>query len=97
MIEKMGGRGLKTNKKGKLQLAEHSAVEGVCHIELKSNSERLLNAMPMTFSSLAKPLQTLTLAKRQKLHRHPGTLFFLIVIVHVHVCLQKFWCEVLIH
>lgn len=58
---------------GKLQLAGRSSVEGVCHIQLKNNSESLLNYMLMIFYSTAKLLQTL--AKRQKPHQHLGDFF----------------------
>lgn len=86
---------------GKLQLAGHSAVEGVCHIQLQNNSESLLNYMLMIFCFLAKLLQTLTLAKRQKLHQRPGDFFpppfSLFLLLLVHVCLQKLRYEALIN
>lgn len=75
---------------GKLQLAGHStAVEGVCHIQLKNNSESLLNYMLMIFCSTAKLLQTLALAKRQKPHQHLGDFFS----VFCFFCLCTSFCR----
>lgn len=59
-----------------LQSAVSSAVEGVCHTQLKSNPKSLLNYMIIIFCFIAKLLQTDVLGNGKKIASASKRVFF---------------------